>query len=389
MLQYAVPKKNESRTAVRQPRYKLETVSRACALLREFGNDGLKLSLAEIMKRTGMERTICFRLLRTLESEGFLRKAEQLRYASNLRILGGKRYRIGYASERNDSFTSAVSQGLRWAARERQLDLIEFENNYSPKAALHNAELLVKERVDLAIEFQAYERIAAKVSNLFQEAGIPVIALEIPQPGAMFFGVDNYKAGQIAGRMLLRAAQDEWNGDFDEVIVHDIEIAGAVPRLRLSGIQAVLRSGDRKDWVTTHLDSRGEFIRSFEMTRKYLQAVPKRRTLLAGINDYAVLGSLRAFEESGRSGYCRAVGMGGVPEARRELRAPDTRLAGTVGFFPEQYGSLVLGIALDILQHKTIPSVNYMPVQPISAQNLDHFYPREIFEQSDTAQTSF
>jgi ribose transport system substrate-binding protein len=367
----------------------LETVSRACALLREFTDDGQALSLVEIMKRTGMERTICFRLLRTLESEGFLRKADHLKYASNLRILTGKRYRIGYASERSDSFTTAVSQGLRWAARERQLDLIEFENNYSPKAALHNAELLVKEQVDFAIEFQAYDRIAAKVSNLFQEAGIPVIALEIPQPGATFFGVDNYKAGQLAGRLLLKAAQAEWNGEFDEVILQDLEIAGAVPRLRLSGIQAVLSSGDKRGWVTTHLDSRGDFVRSFEMTRKHLQIVPKRRTLLAGVNDYAVLGALRAFDESGRSGLCRAVGMGGVPEARRELRMAGTRLAGTVGFFPEQYGDRVLAVAFEILQHKVAPSVNYMPVQLITPQNLSHFYPKEIFEQSDIIQTSF
>jgi ribose transport system substrate-binding protein len=367
----------------------LETVSRACALLREFADDGQALSLVEIMKRTGMERTICFRLLRTLEGEGFLRKAERLKYASNLHILTGKRFLIGYASERSDSFTAAVSQGLHWAARERQVDLIEFENNYSPKAALHNAELLVKEQVDLAIEFQAYDRIATKVSNLFQGAGIPVIALEIPQPGATFFGVDNYKAGQIAGKVLLRAAQAEWNGEFDEVILQDMEIAGAVPRLRLSGIQTVLSSGDKKGWLTTHLDSRGDFIRSFEMTRKHLQIAPKRRTLLAGVNDYAVLGALSAFEETGRGNYCHAVGMGGVPEARRELRVPATRLAGTVGFFPEQYGDRLLAVALEILQHKSVPAVNYVPVQLITPKNLDHFYPKEIFEQSDMSKTSF
>ena len=384
-----MPKKSQSRPGVRQPRYKLETVSRACALLREFADDGQALSLVEIMKRTDMERTICFRLLRTLEGEGFLRKAEHLKYASNLHILTGKRYRIGYASERNDSFTAAVSQGLHWAARERQVDLIEFENNYSPKAALHNAELLVKEQVDLAIEFQAYDRIATKVSHLFQGAGIPVIALEIPQPAATFFGVDNYKAGQIAGKVLLRAAQAEWNGEFDEVILQDMEIAGAVPRLRISGIQAVLCSGDKRGWLTTHLDSRGDFIRSFEMTRKHLQIAPKRRTLLAGVNDYSVLGALSAFEETGRGNYCLAVGMGGVPEARRELRVPATRLAGTVGFFPEHYGDRMLAIALEILQRKTVPSVNYVPVQLMTPKNLDHFYPKEIFEQSDMSQASF
>jgi ribose transport system substrate-binding protein len=367
----------------------LETVSRACALLREFGDDRQTLSLTEIMKRTGMERTICFRLLRTLESEGFLRRAELRKYASNLHILSGKRFRIGYASQGHNSFSIAVSQGLRRAARERQLDLIEFENNYSPKAALRNAEMLVKEGVDLAVEFQTYDRISARLSTLFEEAAIPVIALEIPQPGATFFGVDNHKVGQIAGRVLLRTAQEKWNGEFDELILLDLEIAGLVPHLRLSGAQTVLRNGLAGNWLTTHLESRGELLRSFEMTRRHLQFSAKRRTLLAGVNDYSVLGALRAFEEFGRGNQCWAVGLGGVPEARRELRLPNTRLVGTVGFFPEHYGSGILDIALDILQQKSVPPATYAQVQFITPENLGRIYPREIYEQAEMSEISF
>jgi hypothetical protein len=55
--------------------------------------------------------------------------------------------------------------------------------------------------------------------------------------------------------------------------------------------------------VLTHLDSPGEFVRSFELTRRHLQKMPKRRTLITGINDYAyaALGAPRAFAEVGRS----------------------------------------------------------------------------------------
>ena len=34
-----------------------------------------------------MERTICFRLLRTLEEQGLLRRSDRGKYASNFRIL--------------------------------------------------------------------------------------------------------------------------------------------------------------------------------------------------------------------------------------------------------------------------------------------------------------
>ena len=92
------------------------------------------------------------------------------------------------------------------------MDLIEVENRYSARAALRNAQKLVKEGVDLAIEFQVYERIGSQLSALYEEASIPVIAIEIPQPGATFFGIDNYRVGQIAGKALVKAAHDYWRG---------------------------------------------------------------------------------------------------------------------------------------------------------------------------------
>jgi ribose transport system substrate-binding protein len=365
------------------PRHKLETVSRACAVLRQFEDDRQAMTLTEVVQKTGMERTICFRVLHTLVEEGLLRKAERHKYAANFRLLSGKRFRIGYASQGHDSFCMALGQGMRWAAREHQVDLIELDNQYSPKAALRNAEHLIKQGVDLAIEFQVYDRVGRKISELFSQAGIPVIAMEIPQLGATFYGVDNHKVGQIAGKALLHAAQREWNGHFEELLLLDLEIAGSVPHMRVSSALAILRKNNPGSWVTTHLESRGEFLRAFELTRKHLQNNAPRRTLLTGVNDYAVLGALRAFEEAGRAHQCLAVGLGAIPECRRELRMPTTRLVASVAFFPERYGETVISLALDLLNAKPAPPALYAPVQLLTAKNVDQFYPKDIYAQSD------
>jgi len=351
-------------------------------LLRLFEDDRQMLSLTEIVERTGLEQTICFRLLRTLEEHGLLRRGERRKYASNFQILSGKRFRIGYAAQAHDSFSNALEQGLRWAAAGRPIDLIEVENRYSAKAALRNAEQLVSQRVDLAIEFQAYERIGSKLAHIFEQARIPLIAVEIPHPNAVFLGVDNQRAGVAVGKALLKAAQKHWDGECEEILFLDLEISGSLPHLRLSSAQNVLRSGLKNNFVLTHLDSRGEFIRSFELTRRHLQKAPKRRTLVTGINDYAVLGALRAFEEAGRSNLCLAASHGGSPEARRELRLPNSRLVAAVGFFPERYGESLILLALDILNKRTTPPAIYMPVQVLTQKNVDEFYPRDTFTSS-------
>jgi ribose transport system substrate-binding protein len=277
----------------------------------------------------------------------------------------------------------ALGQGMRWAAREHQVDLLEFDNQYSPKMALRNAESLIKQGVDLAIEFQVYDRIGRKLSELFAEAGIPVIAIEIPQAGAIFYGVDNHKVGLIAGKALLQAAQRDWGGEFDELLLLDLEIAGSLPHMRVSSAQSVLRKNSSAKWVTTHLESRGEFLRAFELTRKHLQNNSPRRTLVTGVNDYAVLGAIRAFEEAGRGNLCLAVGLGATPESRRELRMPNTRLVASVAFFPERYGERAITIALDMLQRMPVPPAVYAPVQLLTPRNVDQFYPKDIYGTSD------
>lgn len=55
--------------------------------ISELNEERKQLSFTEIVQRTGMEQTACFRLLRTLEHEGFLRRSGRHKYTSNLRIL--------------------------------------------------------------------------------------------------------------------------------------------------------------------------------------------------------------------------------------------------------------------------------------------------------------
>jgi ribose transport system substrate-binding protein len=364
------------------PQYKLETVARACSILRLFADERQALTLKQVVELSGLEQTICFRLLVTLESEGLLRKADGKRYSSNVRLLKGTRYRIGYASQGLDSFSSAVSQGIRWASTEHQVDLIELGNHYSIKTAIRNAELFIRRELDLVIEFQTYERIGPRLSQMFAEAGIPLIALEIPHPNATFVGLDNHRVGMLAGKTLLKAAQRQWQGTCDEVIFLDLEIAGSVPSLRLSTAESVLRHGLVGPYAISHLQSHGEFTRSFEVARKHLRSSRAQRVLLTGVNDFAVLGALRAFEEAGRGNYCLAVSIGGGPEARRELRLSSSHLHACVAAFPERYGESVIQLAIDILDHRSTPPAVYMPVQVLHAKNVNAFYPKDIFSNS-------
>ena len=106
---------------------------------------------------------------------------------------------------------------------------------------MRNADLLIRERVDVAIEFQTYENVAPVIAARFLSAGIPVIAVEIPHPGAVYFGANNYEAGLIGGRALGKWAKENWTGVVDEIILIEERIAGPLPHSRLTGAMTGLR----------------------------------------------------------------------------------------------------------------------------------------------------
>ncbi len=71
---------------------------------------------------------------------------------------------------------------------------------------------------------------------------IPVIAIDIPMPGANFYGVDNFRAGQMAGEALGRWIVQHWGGRLDHLLRLEFNAAGPVPGARILGQQVGLES---------------------------------------------------------------------------------------------------------------------------------------------------
>jgi len=86
---------------------------------------------------------------------------------------------------------------------------------------------------------------------------------------------------------------------------------------------------------------------------------------------------MRAFQEAGRAHDCVVLGQNAEPEARVEMRTPQTRLIGSVAYFPEKYGDGLIKLALDILGLKPAPPAVFKNHQLITPETVDHFYPND------------
>jgi len=374
------PARNGSSRRTGRDLYIVKSLVHAAEILWAFQHPGEALRLRDVMDRTGFSKGMCFRLLYTLHHCGFLEKVEGNRYRLTSEVRRRKRYRIGYAAQGQDSsFPREVHAGLTRAAEREQLELIVVDNRYQPKVALRNAEHLIREGVDLVIEFQTDEAVAPAIASKYLEAGLPLIAIDIPHPGATYFGANNYEAGLLAGRHLGKWARARFSGQVDEILLLELARAGSLPRARmrgvLAGIKEVLREAEASPVVA--LDGDGQFKTSLERVRKHLRESKAKHVLVGAANDPSALGAARAFQEAGRADGCAIVGQNAEPDARAELREPRTPLIASVGYFPEKYGDGLMRLALDILAKRPVPPAVFVRHQIITPENVDHFYPND------------
>lgn len=354
----------------------VQSVVRACSLLKCFSYEGEVLGLNDLVERAALSKTTVFRLMRSLETGGLVERAAKGKYRALMHTTAARPIRLGFAAQTDSEFSRDVTASLQAAAAREHAHLITVNNRYSAQQALVNADQLIRERVDLVLEFQTYERVAPVIASKFLEAQIPVIAIEIPHPGATYFGANNYQAGLIGGRALGRWAKEHWHGDVQEIVLLELPIAGALLQLRTSGLMAGLREELRNaDSIpVARLDAKGGFERNLDIMRKFLRRTTPKRRLVGAVNDVAALAALSAFEEAGASKLCAVMGQNGIRDARRELRRHGTRLVGTVAYFPERYGEDLLPLALTILQGKSVPPAVFVKHQLLTPKNVDLIY---------------
>src|SRR6059036_1097355 len=83
-------------------RYLVKSVVHSSRLLTAFRSSGEALPLREIASRSGLPKSMAFRLLYTLERCGMIEKVSENLYRSSLRPFKQRMYRIGYAEQGTD-----------------------------------------------------------------------------------------------------------------------------------------------------------------------------------------------------------------------------------------------------------------------------------------------
>lgn len=294
-----------------------------------------------------------------------------------------RHYQIGFANLGEDQgiFAVDVRHGLEQAAqRIGNVDLVMADNRLDGEVALKMADRLVAKGVDLAIEYQIHEHVGSLVASKFHEAQIPVIAIDIPMVGATYFGVDNYRAGHMAGVALGEWIVAQWQGRVDHVLILRYPLAATLPAARLrgqiEGLQQVL--GILPPAKITHVDGGNTAELCQLATAKAMEPLSQEsRIAILPFNDNATMGALDAIRSQGRERLAVIVGLGADRQVRDQIRRADSPIIGATAFWPERYGEKLMALAAEILQGAPTPPAVYIDHVFLDQGNISRFYPDE------------
>lgn len=282
----------------------------------------------------------------------------------------GENYVIGFANlQRDIPFCALVEQSILENAEAAGIEVVVADNRLDGATALTNAESFITRNVDFVIEFQTDAEFGAVIMNKMNQEGIPVVAIDIPMPGAGFFGVNNPRAGFMGGSYLAQAAvarhgmEAVMNGYFIE---GELPQSGPIPAMRtggqIAGFKAALPDFPEDQILT--FDSKNTLEESFTQTNNLLSRIPEGVPIMGtAINDQAATGILRAAQQDRRE-MITVVGLGGD---EGETLANEEDFVAAVGSFPERYGNSLIPIALASLAGAEIPDavlINHTVVTP-------------------------
>ena len=365
---------------MKQNDYTVDAIARACDILAAFQRPSELVSLGDLAIRANVNKVTAFRILTTLAQKNLVEKVGTRGYRSRFQPLRQKRLTIGYAAQSEVvPFVSTVTNSLVSAASEKDIDLVVVNNRGSRKVAIRNAELLVARKVDVAIEFQRISEIAIQVADIFRNAGIPLIAVDNPHPDAIYFGADNYRAGRMGGTHLARWANKNWEGTVDEIVliqsslnpmleartlgIHD-GIASALPRAALLPVY--------------RFDTKGSHGKTIDVLRRHLGRTRSKHILLGTVNDTCALAAVSTFQEFGREADVAIAGQDAVIEARQEMRRANSRMVGSVAYFPEIYGERLVRLAMDVAENRHHAQMVFTRHVVVSPENVDKIYPNDV-----------
>ena len=281
--------------------------------------------------------------------------------------------------------------GLVAAAETAGVKVKRYNNNNDPQASVNNARLMLQDKPDLILEYIGIEGIGGSIARMVEQAKVPLVAVNVPIPGAYWFNLVNREIGtDTADTVVPLAKAKGWTAADTTVIIVQGSQAGtevndcvrhfyvtaakAMPGMDQVEPAAITPLTTRIGKSGLQVDGKGTLADSYVAVKNVLQTLPAdRHILLYAINDDSTLGSWRAITESRREDRTLVAGLGGSVAALKELRTnPNWVAEGSI--FTSHWGQYLIAMGVAIMHGIKPPPLTKTPQVILTKDTVDKYY---------------
>lgn len=274
-----------------------------------------------------------------------------------------------------------VKESVERAAEEAGVELVYMNNNLDGATAVQNADNMVQQEIDGFIEFNIDESVGPTIKDIMDEAGIPIIAVDIGIEGCTFFGANNEMAGTVGGERLGEVAQERWGEEPDILLLVYDSTSGESPMKRVTCMPDGLRKyfPDFPEDKIFMVDCGIDAATAQKAVSDFLTAHPDERKIAIGCyHDVAATATLAAIETAGREADCIMVAeneYGYLDYLKANPEAPENEVfVGGVAFFFTQYGDYLIPAMVRMLNGEDIGDAIYVEHECITRDNAQTYF---------------
>lgn len=351
--------------------YFIDAAAKALDVLELFQHQE-QVRLVDVVRELGLIKSTAFRLLYTLEAKGYIERASDGKTYRKRR-----RFKVGFASiSKEIPFVAEVENSIVHESKSIGIDLTVRHHEFDARRLVASVEEMIQGGIDLLLCYNPDEHASYIVADRCAGAGVPVVAVTFPVPGARLFGVNNYRAGLCGGEGLAGEVARRWKSVLDLCVVLDLPGNSPAQQSRITGMLEGLRKqvslGEEQ---ILHVRVDRPRVSAEDPVQMILrQHRSARRIAIMSYNDVNALGALRAVESERRSRDVLILSQGGVAEVRAELRRKNSAMWGAVAHFPERFGAKLAGLMEKVLRGESVPAVTYTDHALLTRANLDTYY---------------
>lgn len=305
-----------------------------------------------------------------------------------------KSYNFAYANISDSSpLFKTVGDTMVSNGKKVNITVKRFDNNIDATKALTNAQLMVQQKPDIAIDWTGTESIGKSVGAVFSRAKIPCIAVNQTIDGCPYFNLVNADLGSGSAAIVAPIMKQKgWTGkDTTLVLLFNpgagsevnsnvryfySDIAKAVPGFTQASPESITDKTTTIGSLPNGVQINGQdaLEASYTAMKNELQLLPSgRHIVIFTQNDDSAMGAWRAITQASRQSDTLIIGQGADAAALQQLRTNPQWVAEGSVFF-ELWSEFLLAMGVAMQNGATPPALTLPPQTVLSKTTVSQYY---------------